>query len=142
TAIVASPRHGVITRIVRRRRLATSVALDDLLAARYRADESGQTRLTIEQLGTLLVGRPVHTALARATRASLVNEESGAIALTDGGRQAARDIVRRHRLWEHYLVDEAGFAPDHVHAPAERLEHVATEPPPGPDMDPHGRQIP
>jgi Mn-dependent DtxR family transcriptional regulator len=50
--------------------------------------------------------------------------------------------VRRHRLWEHYLVDEAGIAPDHVHGIAEQLEHVPTEPPADAATDPHGRPIP
>jgi len=51
-------------------------------------------------------------------------------------------LVRKHRLWEHYLVEEAGIAQDHVHTTAEQLEHVETAPPHGPEMDPRGRSIP
>jgi Mn-dependent DtxR family transcriptional regulator len=50
--------------------------------------------------------------------------------------------VRRHRLWESYLVDEAGMAPDHVHAIAERLEHIPVAPAVHASRDPHGRVIP
>ena len=53
-----------------------------------------------------------------------------------------RTNVRRHRLWEHYLVDEAGIAPDHVHTIAEQLEHVRTHPERAVTTDPHGSPIP
>ena len=36
----------------------------------------------------------------------------------------ARELVRAHRLWEHYLVERAGLPPDRIHPEAERLEHV------------------
>lgn len=141
-AIIASPRHGVITRIVRRRKLADRVAIDDLLAALYRASETGDGRLQRTELQRTLIGRPLHVAIDRAKKAGFVFDERDAIRLTESGRSAAQDIVRRHRLWEHYLVDEAGFAPDHVHETAAELEHMATQPPPGPRRDPHGRPIP
>ncbi|MEM1330103.1 MAG: metal ABC transporter permease [Planctomycetota bacterium] len=141
-AIVASPKHGVITRLIRRRKLAARVAMDDLLAALYRAEEAGEDSLTLGRLCGLLVGRSLHVATKNALRSNLVRQESDTVRLTDAGRAAATEIVRRHRLWEHYLVDEAGLAPDHVHGPAEQLEHVETEPPAGPERDPHGRRVP
>lgn len=142
-AIIMSPRHGVITRMIRQRKLAARVAIDDLLAALYRTAEAGDDRLTVDRLRSLLVGRPVNIAIRTATRINLVtHSESDTLELTAAGRTAAADIVRRHRLWEHYLVDKAGMSPDHVHEPAEQLEHVATQPLAGPDRDPHGRVIP
>lgn len=69
--------------------------------------------------------------------------------LTREGQEHAVSLVRRHRLWESYLVDKMGFSPDHVHENAEKVEHligdelefrieseVATE------TDPHGKPIP
>jgi manganese/zinc/iron transport system permease protein len=141
-AIVTSPKHGVLTRVLRRRRLALRVALDDLLAALYRGAESGQGRVPVERLRRVLAGRPLAPAIARATKSGYVSNHGGSLALTETGRTEAEAIVRRHRLWEHYLVDEAGLAPDHVHDAAEQLEHVPTELPPGPARDPHGRRIP
>jgi manganese/zinc/iron transport system permease protein len=141
-AIIACPKHGVITRIIRRRRLATRVAIDDLIAALYRGLETGHEGLSIARLQELLLGRPVAVAISRAVRSGLVERDATLLRLTESGKTAAEDVVRRHRLWEHYLVDEAGFAPDHVHVPAEQLEHLPTEPPAGPQLDPHGRRIP
>ncbi|MEL7474175.1 MAG: iron dependent repressor, metal binding and dimerization domain protein, partial [Planctomycetota bacterium] len=58
------------------------------------------------------------------------------------GVRAGEELIRRHRLWEHYLVDVAGLAVDHVHDTAEHLEHLTPSPSRGPDSDPHGRAIP
>lgn len=70
--------------------------------------------------------------------------------LTGAGRKIALDIVRRHRLWEVFLVDKLGFGWDEVHELAEQLEHI--EHPElmnrlsaylgNPAYDPHGDPIP
>jgi manganese/zinc/iron transport system permease protein len=141
-AIVASPRHGLVARWWRRRALGRSIAVDDLLAALFRLEEREAAPPTIAELGGLLPGRTLAAALADATRRGLVATQGGALTLTDDGRDAAGLVVRRHRLWEHYLVDEAGLAPDHVHATAEQLEHLGVVPESGPSVDPHGARIP
>ena len=54
----------------------------------------------------------------------------------------AAGVVRRHRLWENFLVEQLGLSPDHVHDTAERLEHLDQVYLDGPEVDPHGRSIP
>lgn len=137
-AAIASPRHGLVTRWARRRRLARGTALDDLLASIFRAGEAGRTT----PAPTTLTARAFRAARSLALRRGLVELQGSTARLTPAGERLARDIVRRHRLWEHYLVDQAGAAPDHVHPSAELLEHVPVEPQPGPLTDPHGRMIP
>ncbi len=144
-AIVASPRHGVVARGWRRRRLGRAIALEDLLAALYRLRERAAAAPAAGELERLLPGRALRPALAEATRRGLVTMAAGgggAVVLTPAGAGAARDLVRRHRLWESYLVQEAGLAPDHVHATAEQLEHLPIAPAAGPAVDPHGTWIP
>ena len=66
------------------------------------------------------------------------------------GKKVALNIVRRHRLWEYFLVTKLGFAWDKVHVIAEELEHVSSieliEKLDGflnfPQTDPHGDPIP
>jgi DtxR family Mn-dependent transcriptional regulator len=48
------------------------------------------------------------------------------VSLTVRGKRAARTIVRRHRLWEIFLVQRLGYSWDRVHEEAERLEHVTS----------------
>ncbi len=46
------------------------------------------------------------------------------VTLTEEGKTAAIKIVRKHRLWEVFLVDKLKFKWDEVHAIAEELEHI------------------
>ena len=49
------------------------------------------------------------------------------VQLTEKGQKCALDIVRKHRLWEVFLVEKLGFAWDEVHEVAEELEHIRSE---------------
>lgn len=70
--------------------------------------------------------------------------------LTAKGRALALDLVRKHRLWETFLVERLGFGWDEVHEVAEQLEHVGSEKLVErldvylgrPAFDPHGDPIP
>lgn len=141
-AMIVSPSHGLVVKLLRRRALAASVAREDLLAALFRASERDKAGLSVDELRLSATGRMPTATIASAARAGLVVHEAGRVSLTPDGRNAAVDLIRKHRLWEHYLVDKAGFAPDHVHDAAERLEHVPIGPTEGPAVDPHGKQIP
>ena len=71
-------------------------------------------------------------------------------ALTPKGRRQALMLVRKHRLWETFLVQRLGFGWDEVHEVAEQLEHVSSEKLierlddylDHPAYDPHGDPIP
>jgi DtxR family transcriptional regulator, Mn-dependent transcriptional regulator len=70
--------------------------------------------------------------------------------LNERGTRAALAIVRRHRLWEYFLVEKLGFDWEKVHAIAEDLEHVSSDELivrlgnylGNPQTDPHGDPIP
>lgn len=47
--------------------------------------------------------------------------------LTEKGGQRARAVLRRHRLWERFLVDHLGIAWELAHDPACQLEHATTD---------------
>jgi DtxR family transcriptional regulator, Mn-dependent transcriptional regulator len=72
------------------------------------------------------------------------------VTLTESGFQSAKMIVRKHRLWEVFLVEKLNFAWDEVHEIAEELEHIKSEALINkldeflefPDFDPHGDPIP
>ena len=46
------------------------------------------------------------------------------VKITDFGRNTAANIVRKHRLWEVFLVEKLNFSWDEVHEVAEQLEHI------------------
>jgi len=70
--------------------------------------------------------------------------------LTSEGENTAIKIVRKHRLWEVFLVDKLGFKWDEVHELAEQLEHIKSDTLTDrleillefPTHDPHGDPIP
>lgn len=72
------------------------------------------------------------------------------VSLTNKGNLAAKMIVRKHRLWEFFLVDKLQFPWDEVHDIAEQLEHIKSEKLinklddflGNPTEDPHGDPIP
>src|SRR5690606_38917466 len=47
--------------------------------------------------------------------------------ITDFGKHTAKMIIRKHRLWEVFLVDKLNFNWDEVHDVAEELEHIKSE---------------
>ena len=72
------------------------------------------------------------------------------VSLTNKGFHAAKMIVRKHRLWEVFLVEKLDFSWDEVHEIAEELEHIKSETLINrldqflgfPECDPHGDPIP
>jgi len=141
-AIILSPRHGVLAKGVRRMRMAREIALDDVLGALFRARERGVEAVRASDLAGLLPGRQVRAAVLVGRRAGLL-AVSDRVSLTPSGLARASELVRRHRLWESYLVSEAGVSPDHVHDTAERLEHLRLRGSlPAEQVDPHGKPIP
>ena len=72
------------------------------------------------------------------------------VSLTKNGLLTAKNIVRKHRLWEVFLVDKLKFAWDEVHEIAEELEHIKSDNLINkldefleyPTEDPHGDPIP
>lgn len=72
------------------------------------------------------------------------------VTLTEKGLLAAKMIVRKHRLWEVFLVEKLNFSWDEVHEIAEELEHIKSEVLINkldeflgfPSFDPHGDPIP
>jgi len=149
-AMVAAPRQGLAARVVHRRLLSLRITCDDVLGALYRAGERRET-LSLEALRRILFGGPLlRAAIWHLRLRGFVAGGADALSLTPRGEEAARHIVRSHRLWEGWMVDAMGLRADHVHGPAEALEHITTErmreelrrETNDPDADPHGHRIP
>jgi DtxR family Mn-dependent transcriptional regulator len=89
--------------------------------------------------------------LRKLSEKSLVNyKKYQGVSLTEKGKLTAKMIVRKHRLWEVFLVDKLDFSWDEVHDIAEQLEHIKSEQLinklddflGNPTEDPHGDPIP
>ena len=146
--VLLSPSHGYVFERLRKRRLARHVAQEDVLKAVYRLGEQPVDAPQAIGADTGLPIKRIRGSITRLVQEGLVRLESGTAALTDAGRSHAEELVRAHRLWETYLVNEAGIDPDVVHHQAERLEHAhelaeQLDAELGkPETDPHGSEIP
>ena len=89
--------------------------------------------------------------IKRLSEKELINyERYRGVTLTAEGARIATHLIRKHRLWEVFLVDKLGFSWDEVHEIAEQLEHIKSpelvEKLDGfleyPRFDPHGDPIP
>ena len=158
-AVLLAPRHGLASRWIGNARLALRIACEDVLGVVYRREErlaagtpEAAPRPVLSEClaaaGGGLAARMAVLLLKR--REYLVVTPEGHVGLTERGRRLGRSLVRSHRLWEAYLDQHFDLPADHLHEPAERIEHyigpalqdelaaaLRT-----PERDPHGSAIP
>lgn len=152
-AALLAPRHGILPKVLRQRRLARMILADDIVSLLYRIEErGGVTPATAATLRDVLFAGP--WAFGGALRGLIWTGDivrSGAeYRLTHRGKLRGQTLVRSHRLWENYLVARLGLPAERIHGTAEQLEHYTN-----PDLrarldsetdsqplDPHGRTIP
>jgi len=135
--------------------LAVRIAGEDILATLYRREEM-LTRTGPSNAAKISLSQATHgdvwawLALPRLWGRGDLLMHGRMLELTSQGKELARSLVRSHRLWEAYLEEHFQLPLDHLHEPAERIEHFI-----GPELqsqlaaelqqtqrDPHGREIP
>ena len=126
---------------------------ENYLKAIYHLSNNGKSAVTTNGISELLntSAASVTDMLKKLADKKLIHyvKYQGAT-LTESGRKAATYIIRKHRLWEVFLVEKLGFKWDEVHDIAEELEHInSTELIDrlnnflgNPSADPHGDPIP
>lgn len=126
---------------------------ENYLKALYKLEQNGSRKSTNAALAKVLALNPatVLEMVRKLETRQMVNLlPDKTISLTDEGRQRALLIIRKHRLWEVFLVDKLQYNWNEVHELAEQLEHIES-----PDLvdrleaflgfpafDPHGDPIP
>jgi manganese/zinc/iron transport system permease protein len=146
-AAVLAPEEGIVSQAASRLRLAWRVACEDRLAAVWRAEEAAPVARAVAapRAGMLDV-----LAAWWLWRDGSIEHGAGGERLTGRGRRAAEMVVRSHRLWEAWLGRHVDLPLDHLHPPAEWIEHHLGAEVRGRieaelgrrESDPHGRDIP
>ena len=80
----------------------------------------------------------------------VIHEKYKGVLLTEAGETIVKKLIRKHRLWEVFLVEKLKFTWDEVHEIAEQLEHIHSPTLTNrldaflghPKFDPHGDPIP
>lgn len=130
-----------------------SVSKEDYLKAIYHLSNGKEGKASTSEIAAYLnVKASSCTDMVKklASDKLIGYEPYRGVRLTSSGRKAAIYMVRKHRLWETFLVNTLDFNWDEVHEVAEQLEH--TESPElikrldaflgHPKLDPHGDPIP
>jgi hypothetical protein len=152
-AVLLAPRYGLVSKAAHSLALTLRIYGEDILAGLYRQEEAKRAPVKVglsEALAPIGRGLAAHLAYLRLRRAGDIEFDGGSIALSEQGRAHAQSLVRAHRLWESFLGQQFELPLDHLHEPAERIEHYL-----GPQLqaqlagelampprDPHGRAIP
>lgn len=124
-SLLCAPKRGLIADLARRHLLRRRIAVQNLLRDVYETVEPAGDLERAWQPKRLIRPASSHVrGLGRAIREGLVAPSGESFVLTPAGRDAAIRVVRAHRLWELYLIEQADIAPDHVDRDADQLEHV------------------
>jgi len=126
---------------------------EDYIKAIYHLGKGKDDSVSTNAIAEKMMTKPssVSDMLRKLSAKGLVNyKRYKGVTLTNEGVITALNLVRKHRLWEVFLVEKLGFTWDEVHEVAEQLEHVKSEKLVDgldqlldfPKYDPHGDPIP
>ena len=125
-----APKKGMLARW---RRLRANQRREDkqhLLRAMIELGEKSKQshKFNLDEItGKLRVSKNKTRNIARQLkRQRLVTQQNSVVSLTKQGMEEAGQVVKSHRLWEHYLVYRSILKPDHVDRPADEVEHILT----------------
>lgn len=130
-----------------------TLAEENYLKAIYHLSDHGRCGVSTNSVAAMLSTKPASVTdmlkkLADRNVISYVKYQG--VTLSEKGRKEALEIIRKHRLWEVFLVEKLKFRWDEVHEIAEQLEHIRSkllterldEYLGFPRYDPHGDPIP
>lgn len=133
--------------------MVLSTAEENYLKAIYRLEDDTSTPVSTGSLAAIfgIQASSVTDMVKKLAEKKLVSyEKSKGVLLSRNGKKIAVSVVRKHRIWETFLVQTLEFGWDEVHELAEQLEHVHSEELIKrldaflgyPKFDPHGDPIP
>jgi len=123
--------------------------LKAILAISLNTNEKASTNAIADEISTSAAS--VSDMLKKLQEKKLIKyEKYKGVELSDKGKNLATSIIRKHRLWETFLVNKLAFEWGEVHDVAEQLEHIKSAELVDrldaylnyPKFDPHGEPIP
>jgi len=126
---------------------------EDYIKVIYHLGKGEKTNVSTNAIAKKMTTKPssVTDMVRKLSEKGLINyRKYKGVSLTEMGTKTALALVRKHRLWEVFLVEKLDFLWDEVHEVAEQLEHIKSEKLIDrldrhlgyPKVDPHGDPIP
>jgi DtxR family Mn-dependent transcriptional regulator len=132
--------------------MKNSFTEENYLKAIYKLSEKSELVTTTDIASVLGIRAATVTDMLKklAVKKLIRYERYKGLSLTEKGRAIGVKIIRKHRLWEVFLVQKMKFKWDEVHEIAEQLEHIQSDELINrldemlgfPKADPHGDPIP
>jgi len=134
--------------------METSFTEENYIKAIFKLEELNQSKaVSTNDIAIKLSMQPasVTDMIKRLAEKKIVSyKKYHGVLLTVKGKKIALTIIRKHRLWEVFLVKKLNFKWDEVHEIAEQLEHINSNELVeklddflgNPKFDPHGDAIP
>ncbi len=129
-----------------------NISQEDYLTAIFRnLDDAGEIKPNLLAEKLEISNAAVTDMLRKLSRDGFVDyKKYKSIKLTNDGESYAKNMLRRHRIWEVFLHQTLGMSWDKVHEEAEKLEHSSSDELINlleefldyPEVDPHGYPIP
>lgn len=129
-----------------------NISQENYLTAIYRnLNEEGEIKPNLLAAKLEISNAAVTDMLRKLSRDGFVDyKKYKGVRLTDEGKSYAKNMLRRHRIWEVFLHQSLGMSWDKVHDEAEKLEHSSSDEMINlleefldfPEVDPHGYPIP
>jgi len=151
-AILFGKKKGLLARMKLRNANNIKINNENVLKDVYKIAKDGKNTISINDLvdQEKYVITKLKSILKRLENDNHLDQIRGLIILSDKGRLAAREVIRKHRLWEIYLSKYFQLDADHLHDDAEGIEHVITPEIEKelirllerPETDPHHSKIP
>ena len=104
-----------------------SLTEENYLKAIYHLSESAGKAVLTNEIAEAMATKPASvTDMVKrlASKKLITYERYYGVTVTTKGKSEALAIIRKHRLWETFLVEKLGFRWDEIHEVAEQLEHI------------------
>lgn len=151
-AILFGKQRGVIARWKLKKSNNIKINNENVLKDIYKLADKGRNTLSVAEIIEKEKYQPpaLKSILNRLEKNDFIDQIRGLVILNEKGKIAAREVIRKHRLWELYLSKYFQLDADHLHDDAEGIEHVITPEIEKhllkllkyPEKDPHQSEIP
>ena len=130
-----------------------SFAEENYLKTIYHLSSAGQKQVNTNAIAERMETKPASVSdmiKKLSDKGAITHIKYQGVNITDEGKKSALWVIRKHRLWEVFLVEKLNFHWNEVHEIAEQLEHIRSsllisrldEFLEFPKFDPHGDPIP
>lgn len=149
--VIFYPKFGFKDRWKHYKQASQRVLLEDALKYIFDQEQQGHSIGVDALIGKLKISsKKTYDLIGQMAEQDLIQIQRNQVHLSDDGERLALQIIRAHRLWERYLLDEARMPLGQVHDHAHHREHGMTQKEIDeldaalgyPLSDPHGDPIP